>query len=135
MHVPDVYMPCVPAAVVDSGGAEPEVPASGRTAGSPRQTGVVGDGDVVAEIVRGGVGVRVVVGDGVGLAVPVTLTVWLHVPLREPLALRVTAALALADPLRRDATLRPRYVIRETAASELLPSAICHSTASRSPLV
>ena len=66
-HVPDVYMPGVPAETVDSRGEVPLAPISRRTSGSPRQTG--GDGDGVAVRVAVGLRERVRLGvpDGVAL--------------------------------------------------------------------
>lgn len=102
-QLPAVYMPGVPAASVERGGAEPTAPASGRTLASPRQMG----GEGVAERVAGGLRLRELlpvpklVGDTLGvserdvepLPVPVpdvdslSELVWLGVELRLAVAL------------------------------------------------
>jgi len=57
----------------------------------------------------------------------------LRVALPVPLALAVTLALGVPDGLRSDATLRPRYVSRDTASSPPPPAA-SHSADSSTPL-
>ena len=59
----------------------------------------------------------------------------LRVALPVPLALAVALALGVPDGLRSDATLRPRYVSRDTASSPLSPPpAASHSADSSTPL-
>ena len=90
-------MPGCPDAAVDSGGATPAVPASGTTRGSsPRHTGAEGD--------------------GVPQGVPLDESVLLRVPDAVRELVRVRERVTLGDALRRDATLSPRYVKRETAS-------------------
>jgi hypothetical protein len=61
----------VPYVAVESLGATPEVPASGRTLDSPRQMGSVGEGDGVRvgvpEVVRLRVALRVAVSEAVAV--------------------------------------------------------------------
>jgi hypothetical protein len=128
-------MPGWPDVAVESGGATPAVPVSSRTAGSPRHTGGEGVADTVGDRVRGGEGLRVAGGDGVGTGVRVELPDALRVVLPVPLALAVTLALGVPDGLRSDATLRPRYVSRDTASSPPPPPpAASHSADSSMPL-
>lgn len=142
-------MPGCPAAAVDSAGAAPELPASNRTAGIPRQTGAEGDGDRVALRLAGAVavavaltgGVPVVLAGGEPLALTVALDdavpVWLAVALDEALPVwldvELPLAVALRDALfeeaRSEVTLRPRYVMVATAASSA-----SHSVDSYTPL-
>ena len=108
-HVPAVYMPGVPSTSADSGGAEPDAPASGRTLRIPRQMGDVGVGVGVGDRVPGGV--RLGVGDGVAepvldaLPVPVCvslalgLPVWLDVPVGELVRVAVPERVGLDEPV------------------------------------
>ena len=84
----------VPAATVDKTGAVPEVPERVTTLGSPRHTGIVGEGDVVCAAVG------VVERDPVGLCVAVALDD--GVPVCEPVPLLVAELLAVNEMLDVD---------------------------------
>ena len=78
---PDVYMPGVPDASMERGGAEPAGPDSGRTLVSPRQMG----------------GVDVVLGVSDGVHVPDALPVAVRVSEELPVAVRVSDELPVPD--------------------------------------
>jgi hypothetical protein len=132
-----------PDVAVDSGGATPDVPLSAVMAGSPRHSGWLGDGELVAGDEREGV--RAPVADSVAKALgePVPVPLGDAVLVRLGVLLGVPLPDALADGLRRLATLTPRYVSRATTSSgdspppapPPLPPAASHSSAdSRMPL-
>ena len=96
-HEPAVYMTGCPDVADDSGGATPDVPDRGCRAGSPRQSGWLGDGERVVVDVRVPdalpVGVRVADALPVGLRVPDALPVGVRVPDALPVDVRVSDAL------------------------------------------
>ena len=107
-----------PAVSVDSAGAVPDVPASGTTRGSPRQTGCVGVDVLEGDGERGSDAEAVRVPDGAGVPVwlPVVLSVgvWLPVPVLLPVLLPVRLSVDVWLPVPVAVLLPVRLSVEAT---------------------
>jgi len=102
-HVPDVYMPGVPSAPADCGGAVPAVPARARTLIIPRQIGC--EGDALAVPVAAGEMLRVAgalgdaVADTLGVGDELGVQLGDGEPEREPLNDALAVVEDVSEPL------------------------------------